>query len=350
MDDKEKKLQDKLRFAGEKIPSMKRRSNINDYYGRHIYMVTMAVEGRRPLLGTLRGSSTVADGQEGAPCVVPTPLGQEVIRCWELIPQFHHEVRLLGFQLMPDHLHGILFVQEAMEEHLGQVISGFKAGCNKAYRQMMMVEAVPGVVEAVPQHTGKEGPQHTGKEGASAYEVASPLPLPSEHRLKKDDRSHGMLFERGYNDLISKSYDMLPRLTAYVHDNPRRLAIRREHPDLFRMHRKTEVCGLQFTSLGNHFLLDWPERQLVEMSREASVGQIEERLQQVLAAAHDGTVTYTAAISKGEQKIARIVREQGYPLVVLLNDGFPKEGSPHERYYKPGGVYFEACSNGSASE
>ena len=103
---------------------------------------------------------------------------------------------------------------------------------------------------------------------------------------------------------------------------------------------------MQFTSLGNHFLLDWPERQLVEMSREASDGQIEERLQQVLAAAHNGAVTYTAAISKGEQKIARIVREKGFPLVVLLNDGFPKEGSPHERFYKPGGVYFEACSKG----
>jgi hypothetical protein len=330
MDNKEKKLQDKLRFAGEKIPSMKRRSNINDYYGRHIYMVTMAVEGRRPLLGSLRGSPTVADGQEGAPCVVPTPLGQEVIRCWELIQRFHHEVRLLAFQLMPDHLHGILFVQEAMEEHLGQVISGFKAGCNKAYRQL--------VVEAVPQHA------LIGS--TSSYEVAPPLPLPSEHRLKKDDRSHGLLFERGYNDLISKSYDMLPRLTAYLHDNPRRLAIRREHPELFKMHRKTEVCGLQFTSMGNHFLLDWPERQLVEMSREATVGQIEERLQSVLAAAHNGAVTFTAAISKGEQKIARTVREKGFPLVVLLNEGFPKEGSPYERFYKPGGAYFEACSKG----
>ena len=66
----------------------------------------------------------------------------------------------------------------------------------------------------------------------------------------------------------------------------------------------------------------------------------------MLAAAHNGAVTYTAAISKGEQKIARTVREQGYPLVVLLNDGFPQEGSPHERYYKPGGAYFEACSRG----
>ena len=57
------------------------------------------------------------------------------------------------------------------------------------------------------------------------------------------------------------------------------------------MHRKTEVCGLQFTSMGNHFLLDWPERQLVEMSREASDEQIEARLQSVLAAAHNGAVT-----------------------------------------------------------
>ena len=76
---------------------------------------------------------------------------------------------------------------------------------------------------------------------------------------------------------------------------------------------------MQFTSMGNHFLLDWPERQLVEISREANVEQIEERLQSVLAAAHNGAVTYTAAISKGEQKIARMVREKGFPLVVLLH-------------------------------
>ena len=135
-------------------------------------------------------------------------------------------------------------------------------------------------------------------------------------------------------------------MIEYVKANTERAWQRRQNPDLFRMHRKTEVCGLQFTSMGNHFLLDWPERQLVEMSREASVEQIEERLQSVLAAAHNGAVTYTAAISKGEQKIARMVREKGFPLVVLLNDGFPKEGSPQERYYKPGGVYFEACSRG----
>ena len=101
-----------------------------------------------------------------------------------------------------------------------------------------------------------------------------------------------------------------------------------------------------FTSMGNHFLLDWPDRQLVEMSRNATDEQVQHRLKSVLAAAQNGAITYTASISKGEQFIARTLREQGFPLVVLLNDGFPEEGSPHERFYKSGGVYFEACSQG----
>lgn len=331
-DDKEKKFLDKLRFAGEKVPSMKRRSNINDYYGRHIYMVTMAVEGRRPLLGTLKGSSTVAEGQEGAPCVVPTPLGQEVIRCWELIPQFHHEVRLLAFQLMPDHLHGILFVQEAMEEHLGQVISGFKAGCNKAYRRMMMVEAVP-------QHTRKEGAQHTGKGGTSAYEVVPPLPLPSEHRLKKDDRSHGLLFERGYNDLISKSYDMLPRLTTYLHDNPRRLAIRREHPDYFRVQFGVTVAGQTYAAIGNRFLLDRPDMVQVQLTRSLTEAQIEKKRDKFLAMAKTGTVLVSPAISMGEQMVMRAVMDAHLPQIFITPWGFNK-------FSKPGHQYFDACADG----
>ena len=132
----------------------------------------------------------------------------------------------------------------------------------------------------------------------------------------------------------------------YVKDNPRRLWIKSHNPEFFRLHRRTEVAGLSFTSMGNHFLLDWPDGQTVEVSRSATNNDVQELLQKVLAAAHNGAVAYTAAISKGEQLIARTLREQGYPLVVLLNDGFPKEGSPHERYYKPGGVYFEACSKG----
>ena len=149
-----------------------------------------------------------------------------------------------------------------------------------------------------------------------------------------------------YHERILHAPGQLRRMIDYVKDNPRRLWIKSHNPELFRLHRRTEAAGLSFTSMGSHFLLDWPDKQVVEMSRSATNDEVQERLRKVLAAAHNGTVTYTAAISKGEQIIARTLREQGYPLVVLLNDGFPKEGSPHERYYKPGGVYFEACSKG----
>jgi len=149
-----------------------------------------------------------------------------------------------------------------------------------------------------------------------------------------------------YHERILHAPGQLNRMINYVKDNPRRLWLKKDNPDLFRLHRHTEVCGLSFTSLGNHFLLDWHDNQTVEMSRNATVEQIQIRLQTAMAAAQNGAVTYTAAISKGEQLIARTLRKQGYPLVVLLSDGFPKEGSPQERFYKPGGIYFEACSRG----
>ena len=43
-------------FAGEKKTSMKRRFVGYDYTRRGIYMVTMTVEGRRPLFGRVYGS------------------------------------------------------------------------------------------------------------------------------------------------------------------------------------------------------------------------------------------------------------------------------------------------------
>ncbi|MBQ7448686.1 MAG: hypothetical protein IJS73_02650 [Paludibacteraceae bacterium] len=65
-----------------------------------------------------------------------------------------------------------------------------------------------------------------------------------------------------------------------------------------------------------------------------------------MQAAQEGKVSYSGAVSAGEKQIVRAIREAGLPVVVVLNDGFPPAGSEHERYYKPGGVYFEACAAG----
>ena len=90
-----------------------------------------------------------------------------------------------------------------------------------------------------------------------------------------------------YHERILHAPGQLRRMIDYVKDNPRRLWLKRHNPDLFRLHRQTEVAGLMFTSMGNHFLLNWPDSQMVEMSRSATNEQIEERLRSVLAAAHN---------------------------------------------------------------
>ena len=61
-------------------------------------------------------------------------IGAAVAGCWEAIEKFYPQVRVIGLQVMPDHLHGLLFVTEPLACHLGQVVKGFKTGCNKAVR------------------------------------------------------------------------------------------------------------------------------------------------------------------------------------------------------------------------
>ena len=115
-------------FAGNKKPSMKRRFVGHDYTRRGIYMVTMTVEGRRPLFGRVYGTSDDARIELSA-------LGSAVRDEWWHIPSHHPEVKIYELQMMPDHLHGILFISEPLSCGLSGIIRGFKTGCRRAYRR-----------------------------------------------------------------------------------------------------------------------------------------------------------------------------------------------------------------------
>ena len=132
---------------------MLRRCVDHDYTARMMYMVTMVTEGRRPLFGKVEGRSDAPDGSSDEPRTVLSELGKRVEACWFEIAQRHPQIRLIALQMMPDHLHGILFVRERMETSLGKVLLGFKQGCNKAYRELCL--SVPSVqsVAVVQQQT-----------------------------------------------------------------------------------------------------------------------------------------------------------------------------------------------------
>ena len=135
-------------------------------------------------------------------------------------------------------------------------------------------------------------------------------------------------------------------MIRYIKDNPRRRWLKRANPDLFRIHQQTLVGGLSCTTLGNMFLADYPQKAALQCSRRLTQAEIDARRDECLDEAANGTVYISAAISEGEKQICRALREAGFPLIIILNEGFPAPDSPHYAYFKPQGVCFEACAEG----
>lgn len=297
-------------FAGEKKASMLRRCVGHDYTNRQIYMITMVTEGRRPLFGKVVGSSDAEFGSPEAPRMVPSELGQRVADEWMGIPKYYPQVEIIALQMMPDHLHGIIFIKEKMEKDLSRIIRGFKTGCNRSYRELVL-----GVSSVATQS------QQTGR------------------TTQKEDRTHGFLFARGFNDKLLLREGQLQRWLDYLHDNPRRLLMKREHPDLFRVRRGVEFAGQTFSALGNIFLLQRPTRLQVQCSRRLTDAEIETKTRQCLEMANKGAVLVSPSISKGEKHVMRAAFEKGYPLIYLQENGFSDLA-------KPGGARMEACARG----
>lgn len=277
--------------------SMLRRCSNWDYRQRAIYMVTLTVEGHAPLLGRLIGD-------ERAAAIALTPVGEMVAGCWREIPGHFPGVSLMEYQVMPDHFHGVLFVRERQPKPLGGMIGFFKSHSCSLFR---------GMAEGIHAARGMT------QDGTGAEPWG--------------------LWSKGFQDTILFHGGQLANLRGYILDNPRRLAVKRAHPELFRVVRDLSCCGVTFAAIGNHFLLDRPVRRRVRCSRSISPSALAAQAEALLAAARRGAVLVSPCISPGEKKIARAALNAGLSLIVLLQNGFPAR-------YKPPKTYFEACAAG----
>ena len=314
-------------FAGPKKPSMQRRCVGLDYTGRMIYMVTMTVEGRRPLLGVVTGRSEAPADSGDAPRMVLSPLGQRVYDECMATPAHHPEISVVALQMMHDHLHVVLFVRSQMEQPLGMALRGFKQKCNQHYRELIL--GVPSV--ALTTQQTKPPTQQT--------EPATQQTLPPKKDRRGEDRTHGLLFSRGYNDKLLLREGQLQRWLDYLRDNPRRLLMKRERPDLFRVQRGLMVGGQQYSAIGNRFLLQRPVRLQVQCSRRLTDEEIAQKQAWWLEQARAGAVLVSPCISRGEKAVMRAAFEAGLPLIVLQENGFTDLA-------KPGGQRMDACARG----
>lgn len=262
-----------------------------DYRSPSVMMITIVTNKRLPLLGKLHGEN-----------IILTELGQKVAEEIKRIPTYNgaESIEIYSYVIMPDHVHILLHIHEHLPRHVGYYIRWFKKQCTYI-----------GLALAVPSA-----------------------------------RNHSPLFAPDYHDRLLKGKNQLSHMVRYIQDNPRRLALKRANKDLFRIRQNQQINTIPCTVLGNIFLIEHPLRQVLQCSRRLTQEQIDNLKADCLREAADGTVYVTAAISEGEKQIARALREAGFPLIILLEKGFPAPDDPHYSYFKPQGVYFEACAAG----
>lgn len=339
----------------EKVASMKRRCEYNDYTDRGIYMITIAIEGRKPLMGVLTGKAEATEGDD-CPNVVLSPLGEKVKECWMNIPHYYPKVEVMKLCIMPDHIHGVLFVHERMECHLGIVIKGFKAGTHQAARELGLMatenltatENIMATLSPCTEtgtmdtETGTmdtdTGIKSTGdnakadNKSGKAVQYTATMLSPSKSRK-------GSLWEQGYHDRLLRHEGQLGRMFAYLDDNPRRLLLKRDHPGLFKPLGKMMVAGISMDAMGNIGLLNAPVKIQVQCSRHLYPQEIEVLKQKILDEGKKGAVIVSPCISPGERQISTAFLENKLPLIVLLVKGFPP-------FFKPEPRYLMACAEG----
>ena len=169
--------------------------------------------------------------------------------------------------------------------------------------------------------------------------TAAPSPWVAAVPPQQQEKEKGLLWARKYNDRILHSYHSLDRWKNYLHDNPRRLAFRREHPDMFRVRFGIEVAGQSYAAIGNQFLLAIPQKLQVQCSRSMTDTDIQAATAHFLTEAKKGSVLVSLAISKGEQQVMRAALDARQPLIFLTPWGF-------NTFSRPGHQYYHACCEG----
>lgn len=242
---------------------MKRRSPGNNYKDPGFYHITINVYDRKEQsLGRIVGDVQYPDGHPNAPRVDLTAIGKMVEH--ELLHSitFHYPViEIQDYVVMPEHMHFIINVKNSLiskngrQTHLGQVIAGFKEGCNRRYWEIIG----KGEVAAKPQPTTNAlkpqpttnalnpqpttnalNPQPTtnatSPSVAGGFVASAPECGAKKLRYSSDCQP---LFASGYVDVIPLKPGQLESQRAYIRANPRNRLLRTNNPNALRPQRKT---------------------------------------------------------------------------------------------------------------
>ena len=313
--------------------SMKRRTPWHDYSRKGTYMLTLVVRERAALFGQLKGDLNGNIAPYVDYSLLGTAIEQEEI---QKIHHFYPQVEVWKLCVMPDHIHMIVRVNEDLGEgkHLGMVVAGFKGGCSKAAKRLGAT--VPCACAQDKNQSGRSGNSNCGRSGNRNCGRSK-----NDNSKLSGNKDNKVIpiFEEGYCDKILMHEGQLDNWKRYLDDNPRRLMMKRQNPELFTVLTGMEVAREQCQVVGNRFLLDIPDKMAVIVHRRYTDEENARLREEWLACGERGGVLVSAAISPKEKEVLREAMNHGYNIILLRENGFPK-------LYKPAGEAFDACAAG----
>ena len=157
------------------------------------------VIGRQRLLGEL-----AIDHEE--PRCLPSDLGRAISHDLDEIQQRRPYVRLLAKQLMPDHIHVLLYVTEDHGISIKEIARGMRQG----WRQMTATVVPP----------------------LASVNIAPQMSSAEEHKQMSKTETQQPLFETPFFRTLAHK-GQLEAMIQYIHDNPRRAMLRQQAHRLF---------------------------------------------------------------------------------------------------------------------
>lgn len=364
---------------------MTRRAAAHDYSRTGIYHITLHVaDGLGQVLGAIVGSLSAPDGCADAPHTALSPVGQMVEH--ELLTAIHAHYPMVTIQdyvIMPDHLHCLVAVEDRIISKngtvraLGDVITGFKVGCNRQYWEIMQRTDPAATLSGAASAASVAGSAAGAASGAASVAGGSIA------------GTHSPLFAPGYCDVMPIDAAQLATQRAYIAGNPRSRLLRMTHRALLSVKRGSIATALTPSALrgflqreclphlatpdvlaaiesrllirtgpapslasgsapsgsvsggfpavmkpfivcdtfGDRALLT-ARRCLPVVCHRKDAARFEEQKQRCLTEAAHGAVLVSACISPREREILTECADHGFPVIIIHDNGFPDRYHP----------------------
>jgi len=367
---------------------MTRRADAHDYSRPGIYHITIRVaDGLGMLFGNIIGSNA----DEAA--VTLTTLGTRIEH--ELLTSIttrYPMITIDTYVIMPEHMHFILIVRDPIisssgrSTHLGQVIAGFKTGCNRIYwgataesapvakpqgtQPPTPAASVPGAstptasnpAASTPATSPPAAPLSAASTPTASTPATSPpaASVPGGSAAGKARFSTGRppLFAPGYCDVMPIEEGQLETQRAYILNNPKSRWLRTHDRSRLQPQRGGIDTALTPSALRGYLQRECPpfiatpaalsaiERRLLLADGKVTCdtygdrallqrrllpvvchrgdnARRDEQKARCIEEAAQGAVLVSPRIAKGEQAIIDEAVHHGFPVVLIADNGFP---------------------------